>query len=971
MALVNYLEKICDNPKFLLHELQQLDATQFHLAMKYLLGAKKETFDMADIVVDFETIRERIFQRPGGNRTLFLATLEKCLPVLKLPECVDLVSQVLRMYGAKYLQADVIRRFPAELPDYPFRNMSSVFRDFYDKISANTRRALYEWMTLILQEIHMANDANGSTSWITAENLWILGRYVVHLPIKEIRKININEVSVHYFYSLTINIPNAMLGLLVCFYGDAAHLDPTVAKALLHQMIKCNQLKGYHSDVQKLKSQFLQIAMLNQTLNESLGSLSDAVVGLTLPELESLSPEAVHGALLTLQQVSGWTKSQIMVLTSKYLHSEKVLTFSNISQLGELVSGIGAQSLYEMNSREILMLFKSGLSQHASDLSPAQREAILSKVLSSGDFQTTVLDMNGVFFKEVSLSYLLTQGEIDASVLKNKEMRKSQLVKGIPCEQIESMSKPTFLNHYKLLEKNIQLLTPYQIHCLAWKYWKVSQSTIPAFLLVALPSEYIASNSGPCETFLFSLGMSDLHYSTKKEIIINKVDQCLNGSLADVYQLDMIGSLICHLSPKIIKTGISTNIIASAINLLKLCPNLSQDQKRVIKTRLLEYYGNTSNWTSETVQDMAPFWNLLSKNEFQEILKKFQNTVLQMVSDTPGIPLSGGMLSVFFDAVRFLCVNVSVADQTAGAMSPSADDITRLTEANSLWSCEELQHINIDTFTKTVDILGNVRSFNQSQLSILKEKAKQVWGGLSLWKSYHIITLGRIVTALNENEIEELDLNSIDAVSALTQQTEWTSKQAKAILHGFLNDSAMSFSDLKSYHLAGLARSLCAADTEQIDQIQTSEFRAVISRIGSLPCELNILQAFKKKALMVYGKPDQWSHFIINDIGYIAAGLTKEEFKSLDAGLMAYIQPAVITYIPDETFKELSPEQIAYLGSENGAMVTGSQRALLNTTQLHSLDLALDGISAIIPVTESLTSVTTTKNTSPLASRSM
>lgn len=64
--------------------------------------------------------------------------------------------------------------------------------------------------------------------------------------------------------------------------------------------------------------------MRNQTLNDILGSLSDAVVGLTSSQLDSLSPEAVHNAIATLNQVSGWAKSQVMILSSKYLSYEKV-----------------------------------------------------------------------------------------------------------------------------------------------------------------------------------------------------------------------------------------------------------------------------------------------------------------------------------------------------------------------------------------------------------------------------------------------------------------------------------------------------------------------------------------------------------------------------------------------------------------------------------------------------------------------
>lgn len=52
--------------------------------------------------------------------------------------------------------------------------------------------------------------------------------------------------------------------------------------------------------------------------------MSDAVVGLTYSQLESLSPEAVHSAISTLSQVSGWAKSQVIILSAKYLAHNKV-----------------------------------------------------------------------------------------------------------------------------------------------------------------------------------------------------------------------------------------------------------------------------------------------------------------------------------------------------------------------------------------------------------------------------------------------------------------------------------------------------------------------------------------------------------------------------------------------------------------------------------------------------------------------
>ncbi|XP_072275279.1 otoancorin [Pyxicephalus adspersus] len=867
-------------------------------------------------------MREEIFQYPIGNRTLFLLTYQKCLPALNSTECVEILGQVLRMYGEMYLDTSMIEKLPTEISDDPFRNLSSVFRDLYDKITATNHRAVYDWMTQTLQKSYPVYEVNRSSSWVTADSLWILGRFMVLLPLNEIKKININEIRMFIsydnatkqldtVYDITEELAKAFLelinssgfdmrnistiyrlGLLVCFYDDIQDIDSSMAKALLHQMIKCNQLKGFHADVQKLKSQLMHIAIVNQTLNDSLGCLSDAVVGLSISQLESLAPEAVQGAILTLQQVSGSTKSQIMILAGKFLRSEKNLTYSNISQLGELVTGVSADLFYEMSSREILLALKNGLSQYGPGISPAQQESILSKLI------------------------------------------KLQLEATLPA--CRSPQLPFMLN--------IRDLEP-------------------------IGTEYFASYPLVCKKLLISLRKMDLNYllvnENKKQVVINKVNQCLNGSVADVYQLDMLGSLICHLSPRIIRNGIH-NVIASAINQFKECSNLSQEQKQEIKYKILQYYGNPINWTSEIAQDMVPFWNLLSKEEIMTVMLKFQNLAPRMVLEAAEIPQGDEMLSALHNAIWLHGTNNS---KPAGAecmnTTPlSADTIRLLGEAISLWSPNELQCIKRNTFAKTVHILGGLRRFNQSQLSVLKNKAKLLWGPISQWESYHITALGNIISALNVREIDQLNLSSTDIVSALTQHTKWTGDQAKSILHGFLNDSRKSVSDLKSYELAGLGASLCAAEPEQIEQIKLVEFRSVISRLGSLLCSSNILQAFKKQVEMVYGKVKTWSHYILNDIGYIAAALSEEDFRAIDPRLMPYIQPTAISLIPEQIFKELSAEHIANLGPGNGAMVTESQRAWLNTSQLQGLSQALEGIR----ISNNRTQIVTTKSTTTATS---
>ncbi|XP_021093167.1 otoancorin isoform X4 [Heterocephalus glaber] len=777
-AMENHLQQRLYQPQKLLADLRKSDVQQFRTAMKCLLEDKHDHLDLKDIVIDLREIREQALQSPGVNRSLFLVTLERCFQVLNSLECVEILDRVLRGSSAHFLQPEVTERLPRHLREDAFKDLSALFKDLYDRTSAGAQRALYSWMTGILRtSSHAPGD---SVSWVSAENLWILGRYMVHLSFEEIMKISSIEIGLFIsydnatkqldtVYDITPELARAFLekissssfdmrntstihrlGLLVCFYNDLELLDATMAQVLLHQMIKCSHLRGFRTGVQKLKADLLDIATENQTLNETLGSLSDAVVGLTSSQLESLSPEAVHAAISTLNQVSGWAKSQVIILSAKYLAHEKVLSFHNVSQMGVLLAGVGTQAFHNMDGKDLVQVLRSTVSQHLSDLSPAQQHGVLSKLNEAGDTAASIMELQGAFFKEVSLFDLRREPRLNSTGLKEKELRRSQF--------------PGILQHTASRIAGIQ----------------------------------------PPKEFLWAVF----------ESVRNSSDE--NPSFHTIPG--------CH-----------------------------------------------------------------------------------------------------------------------GVSAPSSDDIFKLAEANACWEPEDLFCMGEDTFIRNVELLGAVKGFSWPQLMALKEKAIQVWDSPSRWREHHVVSLGRIALALTERELGELDLSSIDTVASLSQQTGWTLGQAKSILQGFLQDSGYGIQDLKSYHLVGLGATLCAMNVTEIPLIQISEFRMVVARIGTLLCSTHVLAEFKRKAEVVFGEPSKWTSSVLQELGTIAAGLTKAELRMLDKELMPYFQPSAIKCLPDEIFKELSAAHLARLGPENAAAVTQGQSQRLSAPQLQSLQRALDG----------------------------
>eukprot|EP00061_Rhincodon_typus_P009706 g33404.t1 len=218
---------------------------------------------------------------PGGNRSLFETSWKKCLPSISSSQCLELVIEALRLTSAVYLQPEMVLNMPKDLQEETFKNITTVFKELYDKMAARTQRAIYEWMRQTLQRSYKPPGLSGSGSWITAENLWFLGRYIVHLPVEEIQKISLNEIRLFINYDnatkqldsvyditpatakafqeridasgfdLTNTSTVYRLGLLVCFFDNIQELDTGEAHSLLHQMIKCNRLKGFQVAVRK------------------------------------------------------------------------------------------------------------------------------------------------------------------------------------------------------------------------------------------------------------------------------------------------------------------------------------------------------------------------------------------------------------------------------------------------------------------------------------------------------------------------------------------------------------------------------------------------------------------------------------------------------------------------------------------------------------------------------------------------
>ncbi|XP_072568924.1 otoancorin [Paramormyrops kingsleyae] len=998
--LTDYQRSLIQDPQLLITDMASLSIVQFTTLLRLFFSGRTEQTVLME--VDFEVMRASLERSPGGNRSLFAVAREKCLSLLREGHCVDFMGALLSLSNGEFVQEDFVTDIPTNLSDDIFRNLTAVFKDLYDIFSVTTQRAIYKWIALGFQMT--SKSISNPTTWMTAENLWFLGRYMVHLPVHHILRISLSEmrIFIHYdnatkqldcVYDIRPDAGKAFLhringsgfdmanvsiayrlGLLVCFYDNLLLLDANDARILLHQLMKCNQLRGSLTEVQKLKSQLLSIVIRNQTLNELLGSVSDAAVGLTPGQLESLSASAVRSSMAVLQQVSGWTRSQTTILVNKYMGSSKVLTFRNISELGSLISGVDANLFYSVSTEELAQAMEATLLLHMTQLSPTQQHIIISQMLRSEDVEMVARKLPCELFTQVPLATLLRAPSLwgisvgdkqltcsQASFLYNFLSRTTptatlismgQLMKGITCHDIQRMSDAFLVQNFHDFEKNFHLLSPFQMTCLAWRYLEVPDSPvslIPPILLSVLPLHYLSGMpESYCKDFQGALGRLDLSLvspcAVKREAVIKKVLHCLNEGIRDEYAVDVLGTLLCHLPPTALRAHLSLAALPAALQYLRRCAHLTADQRAAIRGKLVQLYGHPVEWSTELLQDLGPLVTLMSREDILILGKKYPEEVLHLAVQSEKTHLPEDFLLAVFELVVGPRDTPSSESDCMFVSAPSADDIRKLSEANVYWSAMELRCISSETFTETVELLGSVKGFDLLQIRALKSLAEQTWGPVSTWKNYHVVSLGSIAVSLTEEDIKQMDLSSIDTLTALSQQSKWTVKQMSSLLYRFLECSNLTLGELRGSDLTGLSLFLCGVQPTQAHLINPEAYSNTAARIGSLLCPLPVLRQLKSTAEKVFGPVRTWNRSVLQEVGVVAAGMSTEEMKELSLDLMPYLQPQAVAAIPPEGFSQLSKEQLQSLGPGNALAVTSSQAAQLSDEQLQGLQAAREGL---------------------------
>jgi len=250
---------------------------------------------------------------------------------------------------------------------------------------------------------------------------------------------------------------------------------------------------------------------------------------------------------------------------------------------------------------------------------------------------------------------------------------------------------------------------------------------------------------------------------------------------------------------------------------------------------------------------------------------------------------------------------------------------------------DELNTLTASEFLDCKSKLGRIAGFDSDQWEALATKAKSAVGAVSTWDGTEIKSLAGITWGLSASEMGDLDLSSIDAISAVGSYGDSSDSSKRSaifeqVLADSLGDDASAMSELE---LRLLGEITCGATDTNIADFPQTAYCGASAVVGTVTtCGAEQLQAFATHAKECYGDDvSTWSSGDITTVGSVVGGLSADDLGSLTEEQIQAISPQTIAMIPATSFAGFTAEQLGYLSFNQAAQVTDEQFSALSEDQ--------------------------------------
>ncbi|KAG5856457.1 hypothetical protein ANANG_G00008160 [Anguilla anguilla] len=802
------------------------------------------------------------------------------------------------------------------------------------------------------------------------------------------------------------------IGSLACFFDDPKALNSSESSVLLSRLRECDNPES----VMLKKELLMKVSSqgngpLSPDILQSVGSAASV---LSMSLLNRFTPSAIRDNLPSMGKAQ-WNPAQAKVLADMLMKEATEVSGNELISLGSVVRGVSSSLLRKAKLTGLLGTEEMDTLSHR--LSALQRAALLDGLRSEMNASQLVRSVSGPLLARLSLSTLEQANLTSVDQLEGKNWTKSQsallvkkilkgrlrpsdimklqsAVQGVTCQMIDNTNQSDVKEVSQALTGSMHWLSRTQVGCVAKKLYNSLENerkdyfnnitnaeldAIPTPLLIYMPVKAImALPRSVCAHFLDKMSQANLTTlplsSSARSALTNRSLNCLGKNVSDLNAGDItrLGPLVCELQPAHL-ANLSADAQNATLQALAKCIQINRHHMHAIVTLLKAQYGPPSNWSSST---MTSFGSLLLLNDteinsltYKSGLKESLMDVLdRLPPDQSQSAPEEFRIRPSLSAVRkklFYLITYPAQPSPAArrkraacADAPTLSAIMELGEGNVEWTPAQLACISTDDFNSGVQILGGIVNYNPQQLEALKSKVIQVWGKPGSLSASQVMQLGCVAQGFSPEELKVLNITSLDTLELL-ESCNWTQQQREGMWCGYVNRTGHTVSTLGTVEMVGLGQFICGLSPEELRNLSTNAFREAVSDMGGVSCPVSKMELLKSKAVLLFGKPKDWTEAQVNNMGNIIAGLNETELQSLNGSVLSFIRQSAIPLIPPARLAALSVSQMQALGADNAAMVTTAQRAVLSEQQREALGSALG-----VPYTRS--EATTQKTPAPV-----
>uniref|UniRef100_UPI0037E7AB85 otoancorin n=1 Tax=Semicossyphus pulcher TaxID=241346 RepID=UPI0037E7AB85 len=781
------------------------------------------------------------------------------------------------------------------------------------------------------------------------------------------------------------------LGQLSCYYSAPQKMTPDLSRKLLAQLEECDD--DENPKIKKLKKNLVNSLMSKSNITQTLGELGISLNSLTAKQLSKIPDPDIKTLLKKLRPKMKWKRRQLRALVKKYLGKKKCngVSAKELLELRSVAGGLPRCVLKHVRSKDILH-DKENLKNMCNGMKKGQLKAMLQGLREDVDPTDLVQNLPDSLLRSVSLQFLAKANISSLDQLKGKVWSRSQaaflakrmynqkklkfrglrsVLQGITCKMINEAADTDVQDMAESIEDTPQWLSKVLARCAARKLFRTLEKErddyfkniteeemddIPTILLLHLPPQKVKDLPDyVCPILLDKMEVANLsslplRAPSRAALTLRAVFCMANGTdLSGLTTEDVskLGPLLCELPPSQLRL-MAPDVLKSSLEAMASCQQIPKRHSADLIQLVKQNYGDFSDWSAETMEALGPLLLLDDTTTSALPNKPWMKDVLYFLKSQHQSRSSKALKKKIFDLITNSASNdrrkreVSSDSSTPNAKVPDEETITELKESNFFWSVKQLEQISNETFSNTMEILGDINDFSTEQLKVLGIKAIEALGPVSQMTENNVMMLGCITRGFSNKDVETLPI-SLDTLGEIAQ-CGWTESEMAPMWRAVAKYNNLTAQQLGDSEMVTLNQFICGLDSVEIKQLNKDVFMEAVGSLDDIQCSITALQQLKTRAVSAFGSPKHWTEAQVSDLGNIIAGLNGMELASLDPSVFPFLTHTCIPLIPPGILAALSIQQLEAFGPDNADMISSKQRAALRAEQLSALDSAMTGI---------------------------